>query len=58
VLTSRSGPRTLRGELPLGVLCEAELDRAVGTLYEVVEASFPMLIRIGFASRFAADQPL
>ena len=48
----------LRGELPLGVLCEAELDRAVGTLYEAVEASFPTLIRIGFASRFAADQPL
>ena len=42
----------LRGELPLGLLSEAELDRAVGTLYDTVEASFPTLIRIGFARRF------
>lgn len=45
----------LRGELPLASLSEAELDRAVGTLYDTVEASFPTLIRIGFARRFASD---
>lgn len=42
----------LRGELPLGGLGEAELDRVIGTLYAAVERIFPVIIRIGFASRF------
>lgn len=42
----------LRGELPLAVLDEAELDRAIGTLYATVELTFQSLLRIGFASRF------
>lgn len=43
----------LRGELPLGLLQEQELDRIIGTLYASVERIFPVIIRIGFASRFA-----
>lgn len=43
----------LRGELPLRLLDEDELDRVVGTLYATVERVFPSIIRIGFASRFA-----
>lgn len=46
----------LRGELPLALVCEPELDRIVGTLYEIVEKSFSSLIRIGFASRFTDDE--
>ena len=46
----------LRGELPLALVCEPELDRIVGTLYDIVERSFPSLIRIGFASRFTDDE--
>ena len=45
----------LRGELPLALVCEAELARIVGTIYDIVEKAFPSLIRIGFASRFADD---
>ncbi len=41
----------LRGELPVGVLSQAELDRVVGTLYATVEQCFRSLLRIGFASR-------
>ena len=44
----------LRGELPLGALSEAELDRVLGTLYATVEQVFQGLLRIGFASRFAS----
>jgi hypothetical protein len=43
----------LRGELPLGLLGEQEFDRIIGTLYAAVERIFPVIIRIGFASRFA-----
>lgn len=43
----------LRGELPLGLLQEQELDRIIGTMYATVERIFPVIIRIGFASRFA-----
>ncbi|NBY12591.1 MAG: hypothetical protein EBQ75_06740 [Actinobacteria bacterium] len=46
----------LRGELPLALVCEPELDRIVGTLYDIVERAFPSLIRIGFASRFTDDE--
>jgi hypothetical protein len=42
----------LRGELPVGALGEAELDRILGTLYATVEQCFRALLRIGFASRF------
>jgi hypothetical protein len=42
----------LRGELPVAVLDEAELDRILGTLYAVVEQCFRPALRIGFASRF------
>lgn len=42
----------LRGELPLGALDEAELDRVIGSLYQYVEADFPALIRLAFASKF------
>ncbi len=43
----------LRGELPLSALNEAELDRIVGSLYTYTEQSFPALIRLAFASKFA-----
>lgn len=43
----------LRGELLLSGVSEPELDRVLGTLYATVERHFPVLIRIGFASRFA-----
>ena len=43
----------LRGELPLSVLSENEIDRVIGTLFAAVETHFPVLIRIGFASHFA-----
>ena len=46
----------LRGELPLALVCEPELDRIVGTVYDIVERAFPTLIRIGFASRFTGDE--
>jgi hypothetical protein len=43
----------LRGEMPLALLSEDELDRAIGTLYATVELVFSTIIRIGFASHFA-----
>jgi hypothetical protein len=43
----------LRGELPLPLLGEAELDRIIGSMYAYVEQCFRSLLRIGFASRFA-----
>jgi Putative bacterial sensory transduction regulator len=43
----------LRGELPIGALSEAEVDRVIGTLYATVEQCFQALLRIGFASRLA-----
>jgi hypothetical protein len=42
----------LRGELPVAGLDDAELDRALGTLYATVEQCFQPALRIGFASRF------
>ena len=42
----------LRGELPLALLSEDELDRVIGTLYATVERCFRTALRIGFASRF------
>ena len=43
----------LRGELPLGAVCAAEVDRIIGSIYAYCEQSFPAMIRLGFASRFA-----
>ena len=43
----------LRGDLPLAALCEAELDRIIGSLYATTEQCFQGLLRIGFASHFA-----
>ena len=42
----------LRGDLPVAVLTEAELDRVIGSLYATTEQCFQGLLRIGFASRF------
>jgi hypothetical protein len=44
----------LRGELPVGLLDAAELDRVVGTLYAGVERCFRPALHLGFASRFPA----
>lgn len=43
----------LRGELVLTALTEKELDRAIGTLYSVVEQLFWNLLEIGFAKAAA-----
>jgi hypothetical protein len=43
----------LRGDLPIRLLDENELDRIVGTLYATVERVFPIIIRIGFATHFS-----
>lgn len=43
----------LKGELPLAMLSEAELDRIVGSLYTYTEAAFASLLRLAFASKFA-----
>jgi hypothetical protein len=43
----------LRGELPVAVLCADEIDRVIGSIYAYSEQSFPAMIRLGFASRFA-----
>lgn len=44
----------IRGELPLVAVCEAEVDRVLGTLYATTERHFRAFVRIGFASRFDA----
>lgn len=44
----------LRGELPLAVLTEPELDRVIGSLYAYTEQTFPALIRLGYAAHFSA----
>ena len=43
----------LRGDMPLALLSEEEVDRAIGTLYATVELVFPTISRIGFATHFA-----
>ena len=43
----------LRGELPVGAVCAEEVDRIIGSIYAYCEQSFPTMIRLGFASRFA-----
>ena len=43
----------LRGELPVAAVCADEVDRVVGSIYAYCEQSFPAMIRLGFASRFA-----
>ena len=44
----------LRGEMPVGQVSLAEVDRVLGTLYAQVEQSFQALLRIGFRSRFTS----
>jgi hypothetical protein len=41
----------LRSDLPVAALDEAELDRALGTIYATVEQCFRPALAIGFASR-------
>jgi len=43
----------LRGDLPVAAVDDAELDRALGTLYATVEQCFRPALAIGFASRVA-----
>jgi len=43
----------LRGYLPLSAVCADEVDRVIGSIYAYCEQSFPAMIRLGFASRFA-----
>ena len=42
----------LVGQLPVGSVDEAELDRMIGSAYAYVEQHFPTAMRIGYASRF------
>jgi hypothetical protein len=44
----------LTGQLPLGAVDDAELDRLVGAAYAAVEQWFRPAMRIGFGSRFPA----
>jgi hypothetical protein len=44
----------LRGEIPDSAVTADEIDRVLGTLYATVEANFPALLRLAFASRFRA----
>jgi hypothetical protein len=46
----------LVGELVLSAVEDRELDRIIGTLFATVEAQFPDLLRLGFASRFSSSQ--
>lgn len=46
----------LRGEVPDGAVNADELDRILGTVYQVVESNFRAFIRLGFASRFTGDR--
>ena len=43
----------LRGELPLALVDDGELDRIVGSLWSYVEQCFRPALQIGFASRLA-----
>jgi hypothetical protein len=43
----------LRGELPFVAVCADEIDRVVGSIYAYAEQSFPVMIRLGFASHFS-----
>ena len=42
----------LTGQLPLGAVDEAELDRVVGSAYAYVEQWFRPAMRLGFGARF------
>lgn len=45
----------LRGAIPTPVVDKDDIDRILGTLYATVEQTFTALLRIGYASRFAAE---
>lgn len=44
----------LVGQLPVGAVDEAELDRIVGSVYAYTEQYFRPAMRLGFGSRFGA----
>ena len=46
----------LRGELPTHAVDKVGVDRILGTVYATVEQTFKPLLRIGYASRFDADE--
>jgi hypothetical protein len=48
VAVHRSGDLYVRGRIPLSDLDHESVDRAVGTVYEVVELTFRRLIDLGF----------
>ncbi len=43
----------LRGSIPDTAITADELDRVLGTVYAAVEANFPALVRLAFASHFS-----
>jgi hypothetical protein len=47
----------LRGELPVVAVTAGEVDRIIGSMYAYAEQSFPALLRLGFASKFATTTP-
>ena len=42
----------LLGQMPLGAVDEAELDRIVGSVYAYSEQYFPLAMSIGYASKY------
>ena len=42
----------LLGQMPLGAIDEAELDRIVGSVYAYSEQYFPLAMSIGYASKY------
>lgn len=51
ISADRDGDLYIRGRLPLTDLDDETLDRAVGSVYEIVELSFRTLVRLAFQSR-------
>ena len=47
----------LLGQLPLGAIDEAELDRIVGSVYAYSEQYFPLAMSIGYASKYRRRPP-
>lgn len=51
ISVDRDGDLYVRGRIPLAEFDEEALDRAVGSVYEIVELSFRTLVRLGFSPR-------
>ena len=51
IAIDRRGDLFVLGRIPLDGLTSDRLDEAVGAVYEVVELSFPALLRLGYRSR-------